>query len=60
MNAKEQAVKIRLNGASQDPVRGELVTGQARPDQSGRHQVQLTGLRHPAQRAALFAASSIH
>ena len=57
---EEQAVKVRLNGASQDPVRGELVTGQARPDQPGRHRVQLAGLRHATHTAALFAASSIH
>jgi hypothetical protein len=28
---EEQAVKIRLSGASQDPARGELVPGRARP-----------------------------
>ncbi len=57
---EEQAVKVRLNSASQDPVRGELVTGQTRLDQPGRHRVQLTGLRHATHMAALFAASSIH
>jgi hypothetical protein len=57
---EEQAIQIRLDGASQDPVRGELIPGQARPDQPGRHRVQLAGLRHAAHTAALFAASSIH
>jgi hypothetical protein len=33
---EEQAVKVRLKDTIQDPVRGELVTGQARPDQPGR------------------------
>jgi hypothetical protein len=56
---EEQAVKVGLKGASQDPVRGELVTGQACPDQPGRHWVQLTGLRRATHMAALFAASSI-
>ncbi len=59
-DVSSQAVKVRLNGMSQDPVRGELVTGQARPDQPGGHRVQLTGLRHATHMAALFAASSIH
>jgi len=57
---EEQAIQVRLDRASQDPVRGELIPGQARPDQPGRHRVQLPGLRHTTHTAALFAASSIH
>jgi conjugative relaxase-like TrwC/TraI family protein len=57
---EEQAVEVRIHGASQNPVRGELVTGQARPDQPGRDRVQLTGLRYATHTAALFAPSSIH
>jgi hypothetical protein len=43
---EEQAVQVRLNGASQDPVRGGLILSQARMDQPGSHRVQLTELRH--------------
>jgi hypothetical protein len=57
---EEQPLQVRLNGASQDPVRGELIPGQARPDQPGSHRVQLTGLGHPAHRAACPCRSAAY
>src|SRR4029077_12682445 len=57
---EEQAVKIRLESARENPGRSELVLGQARPDQPGRRRVQLARLWHTAHTAALSAVSSIH
>jgi hypothetical protein len=56
VNAKNRPSRSASTAASQDPVRGGLIRGQTRPDQPGRHRVQLTVLRHAAHTAALFAA----
>jgi hypothetical protein len=43
-----------------DPVDGERVPGQRRPDQPGRLHFELVRRRLPAHTAALRPASSIH